>query len=120
MLSHAIFVNALVSTSPGLLKPQKRPPHYHILDQLPALPRLHLHCPLSLFLTVDCEWEYRDYEDCSATCGVGIKRRFPIITVQPQHGGRECPGFVIDGIPNTDECNLRSCPGRLKSILYTI
>ena len=59
---------------------------------------------------MDCEWEYSDFGECSVTCGGGVKYRRPVIRVHPAHGGRECPGFVTEGQPDSEECNTHDCP----------
>ena len=66
---------------------------------------------LLLNFTVDCEWEYEQFGECSKSCGEGIKTRYPRITVQPQHGGQDCPLFVQNQEPDTTTCNNSPCPG---------
>ena len=66
---------------------------------------------------VGCEWEYGPCGSCSATCGSGTKSCTPVITQQPQHGGRPCPVFVHNGEPRLFECtDLLPCPpGKIAS-----
>ena len=63
---------------------------------------------------VDCEWEYGEFEECSSSCGEGTRNRYPIITVEPMHGGVECPEDVTEGRPETEACNSGPCPGKAK------
>ena len=62
-------------------------------------------------ITVDCEWEYGEYTECSVTCGGGIKYRDPIITVHPKHGGKSCPPEALE--EDSAECNTMECPSEL-------
>ena len=64
------------------------------------------------YYTVNCEWEYGDYERCSKTCGEGVKKRFPIITQHPENGGRPCPPDVQREEPEVTSCNLGPCAGK--------
>ncbi|CAI8000139.1 Hemicentin-1 [Geodia barretti] len=59
---------------------------------------------------VDCDWEYEQFGQCSVSCGNGIKRQFPVITIQPKHGGAPCPDSVIDRVPNIEPCDAGPCP----------
>ncbi|CAI8000125.1 Thrombospondin-2 [Geodia barretti] len=58
---------------------------------------------------VPCRWEYGEYEECSATCGDGIKLRFPKILQPPQNGGEPCPPFVEAGVSDEAPCNVIPC-----------
>ncbi|CAI8000133.1 A disintegrin and metalloproteinase with thrombospondin motifs adt-2, partial [Geodia barretti] len=60
---------------------------------------------------VPCRWEYGEYEECSATCGDGIKLRFPKILQPPQNGGEPCPPFVEAGVSDEAPCNVIPCGG---------
>jgi len=51
---------------------------------------------------IDCQWS--DWSVCSVKCGGGIQTR--TIEVQPQNGGKECPGS------DTQTCNTDPCPWR--------
>ena len=58
-------------------------------------------------------WEYGPFEECSVTCGGGVKRQFPIITDHPVNGGKPCPPNVLTNQPNSMECNTQPCPGEI-------
>ena len=75
---------------------------------LPGLPIVH------------CEWEYGEFGECSVSCGRGEKRRFPIITQQPQHGGAPCPPFVYENRPEVKECSLQPCRMLIVKILNVL
>ena len=60
----------------------------------------------------DCEWEYGEFGPCSVSCGGGTQVGFPVILQSSQFGGRDCPPFVLDGVPNTRSCNTVPCPGK--------
>ena len=64
-----------------------------------------------IYFTVDCEWEWGEFEECSVTCGGGTKKRYPIITKHPQHGGKPCEPDVVNNVPETMTCNTNPCPG---------
>lgn len=63
-----------------------------------------------LLLTGPCLWVYGDFGECSVTCGMGVRKRFPIITQQASNGGY-CPDFVIRGIADEEICIEEDCPG---------
>jgi hypothetical protein len=77
----------------------------HVLNGVPDVDECNTQpCP------IDCEWKYGEYGVCSMSCGMGTKQRFPIIIVQPQHGGKQCPVHVINLVPDSETCNDRPCP----------
>ena len=87
----------------------------HLVSTMPVFSYYHvIYCGIFI-LTEDCEWEYRDCGDCSATCGTANKQCTPHITRQAKHGGTDCPAFVKSGRPRTLACEgLPTCPpGRL-------
>ena len=63
-------------------------------------------------LPADCEWEYGEFGPCSVSCGGGTQARFPVILQPSEFGGRDCPPFVLDGVPDTRSCNTAPCPGK--------
>ena len=70
-------------------------------------------CLFILFSTEDCEWEYGPFEECSKSCGGGIKNQYPVITRHPTNGGESCPPNVLNDEPNSMECNTDPCPGKV-------
>ena len=62
------------------------------------------------FTAVPCRWEYGEYGVCSATCGLGVESRYPIILQHEENGGEPCPPFVERGVPDTRECKIADCP----------
>ena len=66
---------------------------------------------------MDCEWEYGEFGRCTRSCGGGTKTRYPVITVQPQHGGKPCPNFVVNRDPDEEPCNQNPCPGLLPLVI---
>ena len=70
--------------------------------------------------TVDCIWEYGDFEECSTTCGPGVMKRFPEIIQHPMHGGMPCPPEVEAGVPDERPCNNRECSGKYNWILVAV
>lgn len=57
------------------------------------------------YCPVDCEWEYKCGQ-CSSTCGKSAyKTCTPVITQYPQHGGRECPDHVHNGLAVKEHCD---------------
>ena len=98
--------------------------NYHKPHQLPVGFQCGLMCSVSeccfYMYIVDCEWEYGEFGDCSSSCGAGIKLRYPIITVHPQHGGRECPVNVINNEPDEMECDSGPCPGKSKGLFVLL
>ena len=61
--------------------------------------------------TVDCEWEWGEYDECSTECGGGTRTRYPVIIERPQYGGRPCPANVRNNQPDSISCNIQACPG---------
>ena len=88
----------------------KNPGSYTTYHSLSAHEMLTLVAMSKLFVAVDCEWKYGEYEQCSKTCGGGTKSRFPVIITHPAHDGAECPRHVVDGIPDSTTCNTQECP----------
>ena len=58
--------------------------------------------------TVTCEWTYEDFGACTKTCGGGSRSRYPRIITPAQHGG-DCPQYVTNREPDTQQCNTQSC-----------
>ena len=50
----------------------------------------------TVLYTVDCEWTYTPFSECSTSCGDGTHQRLPIILQPPQSGGWECPSHKMD------------------------
>ena len=69
---------------------------------------------LSIYIIVDCIWEWEAFGPCGKTCGGGTKSRDPFIIRQGEHGGQECPPYLLDGVPqtvpDTEACNTIKCP----------
>eukprot|EP00929_Paragymnodinium_shiwhaense_P044464 TRINITY_DN2280_c0_g1_i14.p1 TRINITY_DN2280_c0_g1~~TRINITY_DN2280_c0_g1_i14.p1 ORF type:complete len:884 (-),score=111.02 TRINITY_DN2280_c0_g1_i14:154-2805(-) len=54
--------------------------------------------------TVDCRGTWSDWDDCSPTCGDGLKRSYFHIIQYPDGGGKACPQS-----PRTEVCNKGAC-----------
>ena len=65
-----------------------------------------------LVLIEPCEWEYERCDECTATCGEDVtKTCYPKITKPAKNGGRPCPPFAVNEVPQEIECEgLPSCP----------
>ena len=61
-------------------------------------------------ISAPCEWEYGPFEECSVSCGGGVRFQYPIITKQATNDGF-CPPHVLEGVPLEDDCNHQACPG---------
>ena len=61
------------------------------------------------FVSVDGGWgEWKEWGECSKTCGRGVRRRTrPCDSPSPLHGGRKCPG----GSTEKESCKRMTCPG---------
>ena len=56
-------------------------------------------------LSVDGEWQsWGAWSECSRSCDTGKQHRYRTCR-QPQHGGNDCTGDVID----TRHCHLQPC-----------
>lgn len=52
--------------------------------------------------------EWSAYDECSETCGNGVQtRERKCDNPQPQHGGKDCDGNVIE----EKSCMVIKCPG---------
>ena len=61
-----------------------------------------------IYSTVDCEWKWTDWSDCTTTCERGTTTRLQIILQQAMYGGALCPNKTSETKDcNTDVC----CPG---------
>ena len=62
-----------------------------------------------VFYSVDGKWsEWRDWGECSRSCGGGFHTRSRTCTEPPpRHGGKDCSGKPDETRP----CNTQSCPG---------
>eukprot|EP00929_Paragymnodinium_shiwhaense_P048014 TRINITY_DN24344_c0_g1_i3.p1 TRINITY_DN24344_c0_g1~~TRINITY_DN24344_c0_g1_i3.p1 ORF type:complete len:1739 (+),score=304.31 TRINITY_DN24344_c0_g1_i3:62-5278(+) len=56
--------------------------------------------------SVDCQGEWTEWENCSATCDGGVQSSSFKVSVLPKHGGEPCP----DEDEKTRECNTQQCP----------
>jgi len=55
---------------------------------------------------IDCEMsDWEQWSTCTKSCAKGVHTRHRKITVQPQHGGKECTSLSA-----VDFCNLQPCP----------
>jgi hypothetical protein len=60
-------------------------------------------CPIDCVVSAWAAWE-----PCSKTCGGGITHRVRAITVQPKHGGKECPA-EREPVSGFNKCNVHAC-----------
>ena len=92
----------------------------HLVSTVPVFSYYHvIYCGIFI-QTEDCDWEYRNCGDCSATCGTANRQCTLHITRQAKYGGRDCPAFVKSGRPRTLACGfLRPCPGMDKKYNYS-
>ena len=62
-----------------------------------------------VFYSADGKWsEWRDWGECSRSCGGGLHTRSRTCTEPPpRHGGKDCSGKPEETRP----CNTQSCPG---------
>ena len=66
---------------------------------------------------VACVWEWGDYSACSVSCGGGFRTRHPVITQEPQFGGKPCPLHVDVNVTETSPCRKDPCTGIVISFL---
>jgi len=61
-----------------------------------------------IYSTVDCQWKWTDWSDCTTTCERGTTTRLQNILQQAMYGGALCPNKTSE----TKDCNTDiCCPG---------
>ena len=74
------------------------------------------HTLVFFFFPVEpCIWEWGQFGQCSATCGTGTRSRLPIVIREARFGGRPCPPYFLNDVPqrvpDVEQCVLDPCPG---------
>jgi hypothetical protein len=69
---------------------------------------------LALFFSVDCVWQWQDWESCSSVCGQGTRTRRRHITRYASNGGDDCHNMQdVD----SESCFVHGCPGLFRFLI---